>query len=135
MLPRNPNPRLIESQIISYIMSLRENGIAYATIQYLVAPIITFYQLNDITLNRKKVSRYLGEYKRVAKDGAYTAEQIQAVLQNADSRMRMLLLILSIFTSPLDVPDTIGAIFYFISRLARVIILVLQIVMLHITLK
>jgi hypothetical protein len=61
LLPTNPSPRLIELQIISYIKSLRQSGIAYATIQYMVAPIFTFYQLNDVTLNRKKVSRYLGE--------------------------------------------------------------------------
>jgi integrase len=95
LLPMNPSARLIESQIISYIMSLREDGIAYATIQYLVAPIFTFYQLNDIILNRKKVSRYLGEYKRVAKDGLYTIEQIQTTLQNPDARMRMIILILA----------------------------------------
>lgn len=95
MLPRNPSPRYIESQIISYIMSLRESGIAYTTVQFFVAPIFTFYQLNDVVLNRKKVSRYLGEYKRAAKDGAYTTEQIQTALQNADARMRMILLVLS----------------------------------------
>jgi integrase len=89
------NPRYIESQIIDYIMALRESGVSYATMQFLVAPIFTFYQLNDIVLNRKKVSRYLGEYKRVVKDGAYTTEQIQTALQNADVRMRMILLILS----------------------------------------
>jgi hypothetical protein len=76
-------------------MSLRKDDVAYATIQYLVAPVFTFYQLNDVVLNRKKVSRYLGEYKRVAKDGAYTTEQIQIALQNADTRMRMIILILS----------------------------------------
>jgi integrase len=95
LLPHNPSPRHIESQIISYIMSLRESGIAYATIQFLIAPIFTFYQLNDVVLNRKKVSRYLGEYKRVAKDGAYTTEQIQTSLQNADARMRMIILLLA----------------------------------------
>jgi hypothetical protein len=89
------NPRYIESQIIDYIMSLRNSSVSYATIQFLVAPIFTFYQLNDVTLNRKKVSRYLGENKRVVKDGAYTTEQIQTALQTADTRMRMMLLILS----------------------------------------
>jgi hypothetical protein len=89
-------PRLIESQIIDYIMSLRHSGISYATIQFLVTPIFTFYQLNDIILNRKKVSRYLGEYKRVVKkDQAYTTEQIQTALQNADHRMRMIILLLA----------------------------------------
>ena len=76
-------------------MSLRDNGISYNTIQFLVAPIFTFYQLNDVTLNRKKVSRYLGEYKRVVKDGPYTTEQNRQALQNADARMRMILLILA----------------------------------------
>lgn len=95
MLPNNPSPRYIETQIISYIMSLRESGIAYATIQFLIAPIFTFYQLNDVVLNRKKVSRYMGEYRRVAKDGAYTTEQIQTALQNADARMRMIILLLA----------------------------------------
>ena len=57
------SPKFIESQLIDYIMSLRSDGIAYSTIKYLLAPIFTFYQLNDVTLNKKKVFRYLGEYK------------------------------------------------------------------------
>ena len=89
------NPRYIESQIIDYIMALRNSGISYATIQFLVTPIFTFYQLNDIILNRKKVSRYLGEYKRVVRDQAYSTQQIQTALQHADQRMRMIILILS----------------------------------------
>jgi hypothetical protein len=78
------NPRYIESQIIDYIMTLRKDSVVYASIQFYVAPIFTFYQLNDVVLNRKKVSRYLGEYKRIVKDNAYTTEQIQQMLQNAD---------------------------------------------------
>ena len=50
----NTNPRYIESQIIDYIMSLKNSGVSYATIQFLDAPIFTFYQLNDVILNRRK---------------------------------------------------------------------------------
>ena len=89
------NPRTIESQIIDYIMSLRDNGLSQNTIKFLVVPIFTFYQLNDIILNRKKVARYFGEYKRVVKDQAYTTEQIQTALQNADQRIRMIILLLA----------------------------------------
>jgi site-specific recombinase XerD len=95
LLKNKSDSRLIESQIIDYIMSLRNNGVAYSTIKSLVAPIFTFYQLNDVILNRKKIMRYTGEYKKVAKDKAYSTQQIQTALQNADSRMRMMLLILS----------------------------------------
>ena len=76
-------------------MSLRNNQVSYATIQFLVAPIFTFYQLNDVILNRKKVSRYMGEYKRIVKDHTYTTEQIQQALQTADVRVRMVILLLS----------------------------------------
>src|SRR5688572_4165482 len=63
----NSSSKAIESQIIDYIMSLRQDGISYSTIRFLIAPIFTFYQLNDVVLNRKKVSRYMGEFKRVVK--------------------------------------------------------------------
>jgi integrase len=89
------NPKLIESQITDFIMSLRQDGVSYATIKFLITPIFTFYQLNDVILNRKKVSRYLGEFKRIVKDQAYTTAQIQTALQNADARMRMIILILA----------------------------------------
>ena len=95
LLLHQTNPRLIETQIIDWIMTLRNGGVSYATIKFLVAPIFTFYQLNDVIINRKKVLRYLGEFKRVVKDQAYTTEQIQKALQNADQRMRMILLLLA----------------------------------------
>jgi hypothetical protein len=76
-------------------MSLRDSGISYNTIQFLIAPVFTFYQLNDVMLNRKKVSRYLGEYKRVVKDDAYTTETLEHMLRNADFRMTVIIQILS----------------------------------------
>jgi integrase len=89
------SPKVIETQLIDYIMSLRNDNIAYATIKYLLAPIFTFYQLNDVPLNKKKVFRYLGECKRVMKDKAYSNEQIAQALQTADRRMRMIILLLA----------------------------------------
>jgi hypothetical protein len=57
------NQKIIESQLIDYIMSLRQDGLSYATMKHMLAPIFTFYLRNDIPLNRKKIARYLGEYK------------------------------------------------------------------------
>jgi len=89
------NSKIIEAQLIDYIMSLRQAGIAYSTIKHLVAPLFTFYTRNDVILNRKKVFDYLGEIRRAIKDGAYTLEQIQTALQNADQRMKMIILLLA----------------------------------------
>lgn len=88
-------PKVIEAQLIDYIMSLRNDAISYSTIKFQLAPIFTFYQLNDVTLNKKKVLRYLGEYRRVTKDTAHTLDQIRQALQNADARMRMIILMLA----------------------------------------
>ena len=74
-------------------MTLRNDGLAYASVQFMVAPIMTFYSLNDIVLNRRKISRYFGEYKRVVKDRAYTAEEIHKALQTADQRMKLVILL------------------------------------------
>lgn len=89
------NPKLIEAQLIDYIMSLRHDGLSHATMKHLVAPISTFYQLHDVVLNHKKINRYFGEYRRVVKDKVYTTEQLQRALQHADSRMRMIILLLA----------------------------------------
>ena len=62
LLTNAATPRLIEAQIIDYIMSLRNEGVAYSTIKAITNPIFTFYQLNDVLLNRKRVYRYLGEF-------------------------------------------------------------------------
>jgi hypothetical protein len=95
LLAESNNPKNIEVQIIDYIMSLRNDGLSYATMKYFVAPIFTFYQLNDVLLNRKKVGRYFGEYKKVVRDRAYSTEQIQQALQTADIRMRCIILCLA----------------------------------------
>jgi integrase len=89
------NQKIIEAQLVDYIMALRQDGLSYATVKHMLAPLITFYQLNDILLNRKKIARYFGECKRVTKDKAYTTEQIQQALSTADHRMRTIILLLS----------------------------------------
>ena len=62
------NPKIIEAKLIDYIMSLRNDGLSYATMKHMLAPILTFHQINDILLNRKKIARYFGECKRVVRD-------------------------------------------------------------------
>jgi hypothetical protein len=76
-------------------MTLRSEGIAYTTIQFLIAPVLTFYSLNDVVLNKRKISRYFGEYRKRVKDRAYTSEEIWKALQIADQRMKVIILMLT----------------------------------------
>jgi integrase len=89
------DPKVIEPKLIDYIMVLRNDRLSYATMKYMLAPIFTFYQLNDVILNRKKLARYFGESRRVTKDKAYTTESIAQALATADHRMKMIILLLA----------------------------------------
>ena len=59
-------PRLINAQLIDDIISLRQDGLSYYCIKFLVAPFLR--STLEMMSNRKKVFEYLGEYKCVAKD-------------------------------------------------------------------
>ena len=61
---------------------------------YLAAP-LCFYSLKDVTLNKKKILRYLGETTKAHKDRDYTTEEISALLGCADVRLRSIILILA----------------------------------------
>jgi integrase len=51
--------------------------------------------MNDVVLNWKKISNYLGENIKLFKDRAYTTEEIQQLLTKADERMRVVILLLA----------------------------------------
>jgi integrase len=89
------DPKEIQTNIVQYIMSLRKSGISYSTIKFMIAPLFTFYQLNYVVLNRRIVSRYMGENRRIVKDRPYTLEEIQKMVTSADPRMRAIILLLS----------------------------------------
>lgn len=53
-------PIVIEDQIIRWLVSLREN-VSYVTRRTYMAAILTFYEINDITLRKRRIARFLGE--------------------------------------------------------------------------
>jgi len=53
-----------------------------------------FYEINDISLNWKKISKYLGENERAVADRAYSKTEIQKMLSATDIRSRIMVLLL-----------------------------------------
>ena len=47
LLSETDNPKIIEAKLVDYIMSLRNDGLSYVTMKHVLAPILTFYQIND----------------------------------------------------------------------------------------
>ena len=73
------NPKFIQSQIIEYLISLKT---PQGEKQYLAA-IMTYYDLNEIILNKKRIYRYLGEEERPIENRGYSTEEIANVMSQS----------------------------------------------------
>ncbi len=89
------NPRLIEKKIIEFILYLREQGKSCSAIRNYLTPIKSFYKINDVVLNDRKILKFLPEQLKVGNDREYTHEEISKMLEIADERMRAVILLLS----------------------------------------
>jgi site-specific recombinase XerD len=89
------NARKIEDHIISFIISMKEQSKTFAAIHNYVSAIIKFYTVNDVVLNSTKIYRFMPDKKKSNKDRAYTHEEILQLLNVADERMKVMILLLS----------------------------------------
>jgi site-specific recombinase XerC len=83
-----------QKQIIKYLMSLKERGLAYNSVSLALYAIFHFYEMNHIGLNKKKINMFKGEFKKVS-DRAYTHEEIKKILDISDLRMKSIVLLMA----------------------------------------
>jgi hypothetical protein len=90
LLADKNTPTIIEEKIIDFIVSLRTDShfaVSYRTRATYLTAILTFYDINDVILRKKKIARFLGqESTRKYKDRASTTEEIKKLLDYADIR-------------------------------------------------
>ena len=96
VLLQQNNQKDIENLIISYILKLRKEGYAYSSINTMIGGITYFFSINDIVLNKKKISRYMGEHVKTVKDRAYTREEIKKIFECCNLKNKI---IVSLMTS------------------------------------
>src|SRR6478672_5022695 len=77
------DPKDIERRIINF-MSIRN----YLT------PVISFYKINDIMLNSKKINKFMPAKTRVKKNRGYTHDEVRKLLDISDERIRAVILLL-----------------------------------------
>jgi hypothetical protein len=97
LLIHQENPKIVQEQIIEYLIQLKNppHSLRYATRSQYLAAIMTFYDLNEVALNKKKIFRYLGEEERPIKNRGYTTEEIAKMLEISDERSRAIILVLA----------------------------------------
>jgi site-specific recombinase XerC len=89
------DPRLIQSQVIEYILHLRkQNTLTGRSINTRLSAIQKFYETNDVELKWKKIKTYIGSRKKKMKDRAYTREEIAKMLEKANQRERLVVLLM-----------------------------------------
>lgn len=66
LLIHQENPKIIQNQIVGYLIHLKNppHSLRFATRSQYLAAIMTYYELNDVPLSKKKIYRYLGEEER-----------------------------------------------------------------------
>jgi integrase len=97
LLRYQDNPKIIQNEIIDYLIYLKNPPISlrYATRSQYLAGIMTFYELNEVILNKKIIYRYLGEEEKPLENRGYTTEEIAKMLEVCEERVRALILLLT----------------------------------------
>lgn len=84
-----------ENQIVAYLMSLREKKLSYNSISTRLNAIYHFYDMNDVSLNKKKIKMFKGEYTRKVVDRAYTHEETSKMLDVSDLRAKTIVVLMA----------------------------------------
>ena len=85
----------IERQIINFIIESKEKGMKRIAISNYTCPVISFCKINDIMLNTAKINKFMPPQVKSKKTYGYTHEQIAKLLEIADERMRLVVLLAS----------------------------------------
>lgn len=91
-------PTVIEQKVIRYIEMLAANGRRRMTIEVHKAAILHFFEMNDIVLNKRKISRFIPENDNDNDDHnpldrAYTVEEIHRIINEGCSDLRSKLMV------------------------------------------
>ena len=86
----------LEGLIRDYLIHLREDRrVSPASIATYSAAIAHFYEMNDVTINWKKLKKFKGRMRRVVEDVPYTREQIKTLIDNTTLRNRCMILVMA----------------------------------------
>ena len=83
-----------QDKLIDFVIDKRKT-LSYNSVSTKLAGMMKFCTMLDREINWKKVYSFLGEYTKTIKDRVYTREELQKVIQNADIRARVLVLLLT----------------------------------------
>ena len=86
----------INENIKSYILHMKKSGRSTKSIRSLLNGVKSFYNMNDIeNIRWKKLQKFIGEDSEINEDRAYNHEEIQRILNVADLRTKVVILLMA----------------------------------------
>jgi hypothetical protein len=89
------SPRHVEAKIVNHIRRLSEAGLRHGSIKTNCYSIFHFFGMNDVILNKRKISRFLPPNEGTREDRAYTHQEVHDILAQADERSRVIILLMA----------------------------------------
>ena len=87
--------KVIEEILIKYIISMRDKGLSSSTVSCRLTGVLSFLDVNDITINHKKLKRFMGESKKTVRDEAYTHQDLTNMFEVGTFRTKVIIAIYS----------------------------------------
>lgn len=57
------DPKIIETELTQLLIDMKNSGMSYSTLSGHLATLYGYFAINDILLDRKKLSKFVGEQK------------------------------------------------------------------------
>jgi len=85
----------IEKMIINLITKMNARQLSHSYINLVVSVLFHLFEMNDVILNKRKIKKFIGEYKKMNKDRGYTHEEIKKLVDTGDFRLKSVCLLLA----------------------------------------
>ncbi len=87
--------KIIESEIIGQLIEMKSQGMSFSTLSVYLAAMHSFFSINDISINRKKLARFVGEQESKYEYRSYTHDEISRLLSLCDERGKAIVMLLA----------------------------------------
>jgi site-specific recombinase XerD len=87
--------KVIENNIVSFIVASRNAGMAPKSIRISFAAIRHFYKMNDVVLNWDKLKTFVGKAVKRAADRPYEHKEIHRLIEYATPRTKVIILLMA----------------------------------------
>ena len=70
----------IEKMLINSITKMNARQLSHSYINLVVSVLFHLFEMNDVVLNKRKIKKFIGEYRKMNKDRGYDHREIKMLV-------------------------------------------------------